>query len=225
MKYEYFLILLLLTGCTRPVAPVTQPVSTRPTPILLPTTASLPALPPTAEPLPTATVISDPFCADQTLPVVLMEFASALEARNGELLAKLVSAEHGLDVYYWRHGRMVNYDREHAEWLFHSTYQVNWGPEPGSGLDTIGSFQEIILPALLEVFDGPYELLCKEPGLAASYASRPWPEEYASVGYYTVYLPGTEEYGGLDWQAWLVGIDFVEGQPGLYALVHFEWEP
>ena len=49
-------------------------------------------------------------------------------------------------------------------WAFKSEYAVNWGIERGSGFKKIGTFSEIPLPMLLEVFGANYELYCNDAG-------------------------------------------------------------
>jgi hypothetical protein len=49
--------------------------------------------------------------------------------------------------------------------------------------------------------------------------------EYDNVNFYTVYKPGTDQYGGLDWRAWTVGVEYIEGKPYLFSLIHYQWEP
>lgn len=164
------------------------------------------------------------FCGDARVQKLITNLKTALTTSNGDLLSTLVSPAHGVNVHLWRYGTVVNYDGEHAKWLFTSTYQVNWGPAPGSGLDTIGAFREAVLPKLLEVVNADYELHCNDVGVAAPFAFEPWPPEYANVNFYNVYKPGTPGLD-LDWLIWLAGIEYVGGKPYLFALIHFQWEP
>ncbi|MGE5251332.1 MAG: hypothetical protein ACM3QS_14085, partial [Bacteroidota bacterium] len=103
----------------------------------------------TAPPGPTATAVvgvtpvsAAAFCADSQPKDVINSLKTALQTQDGALLASLVSPAHGMDVRYYRDGRVVTYDRDHAKFLFESTFQVNWGDAPGSGLPTVGSFHE-----------------------------------------------------------------------------------
>jgi hypothetical protein len=164
------------------------------------------------------------FCGDGKVNTLITNLDTAVTTSNGELLATLVSPAHGMDVRLWRYGTVVNYDQEHARWVFESTYEVNWGPAPGSGLDTIGSFHVAVLPKLQEVFNASYSLNCNDPGVAASFSLEPWPNEYANIHYYNVYKPGTPGVD-LDWRLWLVGVEYVQGQPYVFAIIHFQWEP
>ncbi|HCB01753.1 MAG TPA: hypothetical protein DEP19_05165 [Anaerolineae bacterium] len=59
----------------------------------------------------------------------------------------------------------------------------------------------------------------------ATFSVQPVPAEYTNINFYTIYKPGTEQYGGLDWRAWIVGVEYVGGKPTLFALIHFQWEP
>jgi hypothetical protein len=167
---------------------------------------------------------STAFCSDSRINTLLTNFGNALEISNGEALASLVSPAHGMIVSLWRNGNPITFDREHARWVFDSTFEHNWGSAPASGLDTIGSFQVKVLPWLQDVFNASYSLTCDSLGVAPQYGSNPWPVEYANVNYYTVYKPGTPGVD-LDWRYWLVGVEYVQGQPFVFAVIHYAWEP
>lgn len=170
-------------------------------------------------------VSSSAFCADTQVTSLLNDLKSAALNSNGDLLASLPGASHGLDLRFWRYGTLVNYSREQTKFLFESAFQVNWGPAPGSGEDTLGSFSQVVLPKLTEVFGANYQLRCNDTLDLATFSLEPWPPEYANVNFYAVHKPGTETYGGLDWRTWLVGIEFSGGKPYLFSLIHFQWEP
>jgi hypothetical protein len=164
------------------------------------------------------------FCADGRVNTLIANLDTAFTARDGTLLYSLVSPFHGMTVYLWRNGNGVTFDNAHARWVFDSTYSHDWGMAPGSGLETNGSFHEAVLPNLQDVFNASYSLACNTLGTAPQYGLAPWPELYANVNYYTVFKPGTPGLD-LDWRYWLVGVEYVQGQPYVFALVHFAWEP
>jgi hypothetical protein len=164
------------------------------------------------------------FCADTQVTTLLWTLGNALRTSDGELLSSLVSPAHGVDVYLWRNGKVINFDQTAFNWVFISTWEHNWGPAPGSGLDAVGSFHEVVLPKLLEVYNANYSQTCNDPGNAAVFAVEPWPQEYANVNFYNLYKPGTPGID-LDWRTWLVGVEYVQGKPYLFALINFEWEP
>jgi hypothetical protein len=155
----------------------------------------------------------------------LDSFASALASANGETLSALISPTAGVDVRYIRDGRVVNYDREHFQYVFESTFEVTWGNGAGSGLPIVGSFQQIVLPSMRKVFTPSAQRFCNQIKLGGATYDFAWPAEYASFNYYSVHFPGTDQYGGMDWQTWLAGFEMVGGQPYLRVLLHFEWEP
>jgi hypothetical protein len=169
-------------------------------------------------------VSSPTFCADSRVNTLLTNLGNAIKTSNGEALASLVSPAHGMTVYLWRHGIAHTFKPGDARWMFSSTFEHNWGSAPASGLDTIGAFHVVVLPDLLEVFNASYSLTCNSLGTAAQYGSDPWPQEYTNVNFYTVYKPGTPGVD-LDFRYWLVGVEYIQGQPRIFALIHFAWEP
>ncbi len=168
---------------------------------------------------------ADVFCVDPDILFLLEDLKIALQNKDGDLFASLVSPTHGLDLRYYRYGTVANYTPAEAAWAFSSDYAVNWGNEPGSGFEKIGTFSEIPLPMLLEVLGGNHERYCNEVGIAATFAPKPWPFEYSNINFYQLFKPGTDEFGGMDWRSWLVGVEYIEEESYLFALIHFEWTP
>ena len=154
---------------------------------------------------------------------MVVEFESALLTSDGALLASLVSPVHGVDVRLFRNGRIVNYDQGRAKLVFASTDPVDWGAAPGSGLEARGSFREVVLPELLDVFSKDCTLACNELVVGGTTYEASWP--YQGVDFYSVHIPGSHAYGGLDWHTWLLGVHYVDAEPLLYAIMQFKWEP
>lgn len=234
------LAMLLVTGCTLPVYGKPLP---SPTLLILPTFTSLP---PTVAPTSQAAITAAPnpfptlagnavtsipvtqsvqtsFCEDGNVTALINRFKSALQASNGTQLASLVSPVHGMDARLFRNGRVVNYDRKHAKFLFKSTYSVNWGIAPGSGLVTTGAFHELVIPALLEVLNKNYTLTCNQIQVGGTTYQAVWP--YTGINFYSVFYSGSQGNGSLDWHTWLLGMDYTNGVPYLYAIMQLQWEP
>jgi hypothetical protein len=231
---------LLVTACSLPT--YGKPLAT-PTLLILPTLTALPAtVTPTAQavstttsnPFPTLTVngvtsISGTqaapanFCTDGQTTSLINNFKSALQSSDGPLLASLVSPVHGMEARLYRDGRVVNYDREHAKFLFDSTFTVDWGTAPGSGLETSGSFHEVLLPDLLDVFNKNYTLTCNQIQVGGTTYQAAWP--YSGINFYSVFYSGSQGNGSLDWHTWLLGMTYTNGKPYLYGIVQFKWEP
>ena len=164
------------------------------------------------------------FCASTAVTTLVANLDTALTTRNGVSLSALTSPAHGMAVYLWRYGKSVTFMPEDSRWVFDSTYKHDWGEAPGSGLVTIGSFQLEVLPKLQEVFNASYTSTCNSLGTAPNYGGEPWPVLYTNVNYYTILKPGTPGID-LDFRFFLVGVEFVGGQPYVFSLIHFAWEP
>jgi hypothetical protein len=164
------------------------------------------------------------FCANGSVTNLIAALDSALTTNNGVQLSGLVSPAHGMTVYLWRYGRGITFEQNDARWVFDSTYEHHWGEAPGSGLETVGSFHVSVLPFLQEVFNASYSLTCDSLGTAPQYGLDPWPALYTNVNYYTVFKSGTPGVD-LDFRFFLVGVEFVQGQPYVFSLIHFAWEP
>ena len=173
----------------------------------------------------TEQMASSAFCSDARVADLLNSLKTAFVNADGDLLSSLVSPVHGLDLRLWRYGTVANYSPEEASWVFESEYVVSWGPAPGSGEATNGTFSNQPLPKLQEVFGSNYTTHCNDPLDLATFTLVPWPPEYANINFYTIYKPGTDQFGGLDWRAWIAGVEYVQGKPTLFALIHFQWEP
>ncbi len=235
------LILLGATACSLP-ASLGNPSPT-PSPLAKPTrTATQPAPPaasPTAGIAALSTATSSPsaappaasstpgaqsaYCSDGQVQALISSFKSAILTSNGPLLATLVSSTHGMDARLFRNGRVVNYDPEHAKFLFASTFVVDWGLAPASGLDTQGSFHDLIVPALADVFSKSYTLSCNQVKVGGTTYTATWP--YPGINFYSVFYPGTTANGNMDWHTWLIGTDYAGSKPYLYAIMQFYWEP
>lgn len=233
MKTKTLLTLLigfaLLAACGSPAtpAPPTQSPFLTITPTLFIDTGTSVVLTPgvlTAIPNLTLTpVVRNPnVCTDPQVPALIDSLESAVLASDGPLLSSLVSPQRGMDVAYFRDGTVVNYKPEHARFLFETTFEVNWGTEPGSGAEKIGSFHDVIVPGLVEAFNQPYTLHCNELKHGGATYELTWPYE---GDFYSVHFPGTQENGFLDWHTWAVGVEYMNNKPYIYALIPFFWEP
>jgi hypothetical protein len=167
------------------------------------------------------------FCADARASALVTNLGNALKSSNGELLAASVSPAHGMTVHLWVHAAGITFDREHARWMFESTYAHNWGIHPGSGLETTGSFHETVLPKLLDVLNAPapgYTLSCDSVQTGGASYDTSWPALYANVNFYSLYKPGPAG-NEMSWRTLLVGVEYVNGQPYVFSLIQLEWEP
>lgn len=240
MKKILLLLLgLTLTACTVPVDAPPPPTSIfSATPQLdLPTLTVASATPapdvPTTQPTVSLDNIpailtsvpenfSPDFCLDTRALQLLGDLQTAIRNRDGELLASLVSPNTGVGVRFIRDGNIITYF-DNIKFIFETTYQADWGLGAGSGEPVKGSFQEIVFPSLEHVFSSNPVITCNELKVGGATYIPEWP--YSGMDYYSVHFPGTDEFSGLNWETWAVGMVREQGKPMLAALVHFAWEP
>jgi hypothetical protein len=222
----FLLGLLLLTGCASRTAPTSLPAP--PTATFAKTAIPFPLTltPGAVTPLPGGTAIpvadTSGFCTDPQVTALIGLFKTAVLNSDGVLLSSLISPARGMDVAFLRDGTVITYDQEHAKFLFETTFEVDWGVMPGSGLAKKGSFHDVIVPELVKAFNQPYSLYCNEFKHGDATYEFSWPYQ---GNFYSVYFPGTEATGNLDWHTWAVGIEYVNNKPYIYALMQFFWEP
>jgi hypothetical protein len=221
----------LLVACTLPSTPVppTPTLLAFPTSTLFIATSTPVSLtvPPGGVTPPagtTAIPATNPssICNDPQVTALIDSFKSAVLKSDGPLLSSLVSPARGMDVAFFRDGTVITYDQEHAKFLFETTFQVDWGAEPGSGAAKKGSFHDVVVPKLQESFNQAYTLHCNELSHGGATYELKWPYQGE---FYSVYFPGTEANGNMDWHTWVMGIEYVNGKPYIYALMQFFWEP
>lgn len=224
-----FIGLVLLVGCTLPSTPVppTPTLLAFPTSTLFIATPTPGSLTPVAITPPAGTAVTSPanpstICNDPQVTALIDSFKSAVLNSNGPLFGSLVSPARGMDVAFFRDGTVITYDQNHAKFLFETTYQVDWGAEPGSGAAKRGSFHDVVVPKLRESFNQPYELHCNELSHGGATYELKWPYQGE---FYSVYFPGTQANGNMDWHNWAMGIAYENGKPYIYALMQFFWEP
>jgi hypothetical protein len=221
----------LVTACASPATPLPP----TPTSLALPTSTlslitqtppSLTLTPGAVTPLPGQTITAPTgttsICNDPQVTALIDSFKTAVLNSDGSLLSSLVSPTRHMDVAFFRDGTVITYDPEHAKFLFETTFEVDWGTEPGSGASKIGSFHDVVVPELVKVFNQPYTLHCNELKLGGATYEADWPYEGE---FYSVHFPGTAANGNMDWQTWVMGIEYVNGKPYIYALLQFFWEP
>ena len=226
---------VLLTACASPnpaTPTLAQPATATPPqtsgtliptatpPLSLPTSISSTAIPTLTLSIPSP--VTSNICADPQVTALIDSLKTAILNSDGPLLSLLVSPQRGLDVANFRDGTVINYRPDQAKFLFETTFEVNWGPAPGSGEDKIGSFHDVIVPELVKAFNQPYTLHCNELKHGGATYEVSWPYQ---GDFYSVYFQGTEPNGLMDWHTWAVGIEYANNKPYIYALIPYFWEP
>ena len=137
------------------------------------------------------------------------------------MFAALVSPTHGVNVRLWAYNAGISFNATNAASVFSGSDSYNWGGGP-SGIPDVGSFKDVIQPKLLEVLNAPnMETYCDTLTKVFPLAN-PWP--YPNVHYYNLYKPASSS-NGFDFRTWLIGFEYINNQPYLYAMVSIVWEP
>lgn len=217
--------LILLVSCGSPATQPPPSVTLTPTLFLAtPTFLQTPGTPGGITPAPGGTAAPNPatICGEPQATALIDSFKTAVLNSDGALLSSLVSPSRGMDVARFRDGTVITYTSQHAKFLFETTFEVDWGTAPGSGAATRGPFHEVIVPELRKVFNQTYTLHCNELKHGGASYTLEWPYQGE---YYAVHFPGTAANGNMDWYTWVMGIEYANGKPHIYALIPFFWEP
>jgi hypothetical protein len=171
---------------------------------------------------PVDSVSHEAFCADSRVPMLIEQLKGSVNQSNGDMFAALASPAHGIDVRLWAYQPAVNYNASNAYTVYTSTQIYDWGAGHISGLPDAGTFKDIIQPKLLDVLNAPnMERYCDD--LTKVYPlANPWP--YPNMRFYNLYKPSSSPQA-LDQRTWLVGFEYVNGQPYIAALVTIITEP
>ena len=218
--------LILLAGCALPGAATPTPTQAVPAPVFFVTTDTPNAPPPTAISLftPTATPIppvAQAVCTDPQVTALIDSLKRSMLNGDGPLLSSLVSPG-GMEVRYFRASDPVVYTPYQATFLYETTFQADWGPEPGSGQHKLGAFHDVVVPDLQKLFNQTYSLHCNEIRHGGATYDVKWP--YAK-DFYAIHFPGTDQYSQMDWHTWVVGVEYTNSKPTIYALINYFWEP
>lgn len=170
----------------------------------------------------TEVVPSQTFCNEPAITQLLDQLKTAVANRDDALFAQLIHPERGLRVRLLWHEAETRLDNQN---LLSDPTSYNWGIAAGSGEAIIGSPGAILLPQLETDLLTAIEVGCNEllHGSTAGFVRLP--DEYAPINFYTFYRPGSDEFAGLNWGSWAVGLEKWQGRFYLSTLVHFQWEP
>lgn len=172
----------------------------------------------------TGDMASETFCQDEAGRDVLMDLETAVANQDGALLAQLIHSERGLRIRQSWWNPEIEISQTDARQIFASAASYDWGVQDGSGNPIVGSFSQEILPMLQKDLLAAAETGCDEiiHGGTAGYVRLP--DGYGAVHIYSLHRPGTDEFAGMNWGTWVVGIEQWQGAFYISFLVHFQWE-
>jgi len=164
------------------------------------------------------------FCENEDVQVLLDELKEAVGDEDGAVLSRLIHPERGLRIRLSWWNPEVWIGGEEASELFESREVYDWGVEDGSGNAIEGTFVETTLPLLAEDLLSAEEVACNEILHGGTAGLVQLPDTYQGVAFYSFYRPGTDEFGGLDWGTWVVGVEKWQRKFYISYLLHFAWE-
>jgi hypothetical protein len=172
----------------------------------------------------TEDVLGSSFCADPRIPELANQFILAIKERDGGKLSDLVSPKRGLIVRHdwWNPEVRIGFSSVPSVFLDPSP-QI-WGVNRDSELAIGGTFREVILPQLEDVFSVAPEFHCGELGVGSTAQDAIWPSDYANMNYISFHRAAPEPGSQLNWRTWALGIEYLDGVPYLTLLVQYRGE-
>jgi hypothetical protein len=167
-------------------------------------------------------VPDEAFCGDTAVLQLIDRLETAVATEDDAALAQLIHPERGLRVRLLWHEAETRLDNQG---VFSDASSYNWGNAAGSGEPILGTPAQVLLPRLQTDFLAATESACNEILHGGSAGFIILPDAYAPLNYYAFHRPGSDEFAGLNWGSWVVGLELWQGQYFVSALVHFQWEP
>jgi hypothetical protein len=172
----------------------------------------------------TEEVSSQDFCNDPRIPQIIDTFSQAVGERSGQKLVEVSNPERGLILRHnWWNPEII-FPVDTLMNIYQDLTEIDWGVHSGSEFPIQGSFQDIIAPQLEDVFSNSPELNCNTIQTGDTTREIVWPEEYFNINFYSVYRPVPEGGSVFDWRTWILGFEYIDGEPYITILVHYRGE-
>ncbi len=172
----------------------------------------------------TEDVLGSSFCADPRIPELANQFILAIKARDGGKLSDLASPKRGLIIRHDWWNPEVNVGFSSVPSLFLDPSPLAWGVNRDSELAIEGTFREVILPQLEDVFSVAPEFHCGELGLGSTAQDAIWPSDYSNMNYISFHRAAPDPGSQLNWRTWALGIEYIGGEPYLALLIQYRGE-
>jgi len=171
----------------------------------------------------TEDVTPDAFCQDPRPVDLANRFILALQSENGAQLAQLASPKRGLIIRHdWWNPEVIT-ELGSLPHLFQDGTEQDWGINRDSELSITGSFGEVILPQLRDVFVVAPSFSCNRIATGNTAEDVAWPAEYTNLNFISFHRAAPSP-SSLNWRTWALGIEYVNGSPYLAVLVQYRGE-
>jgi hypothetical protein len=172
----------------------------------------------------TEQVTSADFCASPVVTQLVDDLKSAITARDGAQLSKLVAPDRGLLIRASASSPEIHLLPDEVLAFFTSETSYDWGTFQGAEEPYIGTAADVIVPKLDADLLHAEQTDCDQM-IGGAGSDLMLPSEYVAVNYVSLYRPPPADPNhGFDWATWVVGIEYWDGQPHLSYLVHYTWE-
>jgi hypothetical protein len=172
----------------------------------------------------TEDVFSAGFCDDTRVLQAIDVVGQAVQERSGQKLAEISNPARGLILRHnWWNPEIV-VPLNSLSNIYQDLTEIDWGVQGGSEFPIQGSFQDIIVPQLEDVFARSPEIGCNELRVGDTTREIVWPDEYVNINFYSVYRPVPEGGSEFDWRTWVLGFEYIDAQPYLTLLVQYRGE-
>jgi len=164
------------------------------------------------------------FCEDARIDTIRRQLITALSTQDGDAFSALINPERGLVIrYQWYMDELV-LPADQMTTEFDNGQQRVWGALADSGIELQGAFSEIVLPKLLDVLQNPHQVACNQLLLGESPKDLSWPSEFENINYLALHRSAPEGGNVFDWRTWILGIEYVDGEPTIGLLLQFSTE-
>ncbi|NIS79426.1 MAG: hypothetical protein GTO14_04275 [Anaerolineales bacterium] len=161
------------------------------------------------------------FCADPRVLTILETLGRSILEQDGQSLLGIVNPNRGLIFRHNWWNPEVAVAPESVSGIFSDLTEIEWGVLSGSDFPIRGSFQQLIIPQLLDVFEHEPQVSCNELLIGLTTREMIWRGEYRNLNFYAFHRPAPTGGNDFDWRTWVVGIEYLGGQPYLTLLIQY----
>lgn len=169
----------------------------------------------------TEDVLPVQFCKDARVNILLETFISSFIDQDGETLNRNVHPERGLILRHDWWNPDVIYLPNSVNGIFGDLTEIDWGVLGGSEFHILGSFRQVILPQMEDVFSVTPEVKCNEMIAGVTTQVAIWPTEFDNMNFYVFHRSAPEGGNKYDWRSLAIGIEYVNNQPHISVVIQY----
>ncbi len=170
----------------------------------------------------TEDVSQEQFCEDARALMVLDTSLRSIQTQDGDLLSQIVNPRRGLIIRYDWWNPEVIVPADSVSGIFEDRNEAEWGLMSGGEFKIQGSFKDIILPLLEDIILNSPIVVCAEVPSGTTSRQVLWPSEYTSLNYFALHRPAPEGGNAFDWRTWAFVFEYIDGEPFLTSIIHFQ---